>query len=177
MDIIQQSLEAKQSLVEELVLPKTLGISVRCCKCPAFLEDPDFDDRGVKEIGERFGVLAMLANRAGWAYEVVDGDARFICPACIARPKQLLTMALPRYDFSSPCPKCGLSGISASSKFCTGRTGCGFGAPREHIHRTCGRCKHDWVQACIDDENVIKPPEVKPVKRGFFRAWSTAFRR
>lgn len=66
---------------------------------------------------------------------------------------------LPKYARTLPCPKCDFAGASgeaaASTKFCAGgasdnRKIC-FGREAEHLHRKCGNCSYEWLEACAGD--------------------------
>ncbi len=65
-----------------------------------------------------------------------------------------------KFDDSVACPKCGGSDLSAS--YCE-RTWCTdydhkYGrcqdAAGPHIHRYCGRCRYDWLEAPLDAEEA-----------------------
>lgn len=66
------------------------------------------------------------------------------------------TDGLPKYEKVRPCPKCGFTGANgeaaASTKFCPGdvndnRKVC-HGREAEHLHRKCGNCSYEWLEAC-----------------------------
>jgi len=60
--------------------------------------------------------------------------------------------ALPPFDESTQCPKCGDCDIAIC--FCKGSIWsweCAFRQRGEHLHRQCRRCHYAWLEACRDD--------------------------
>ena len=59
------------------------------------------------------------------------------------------------YDKDSECPKCGDDVITVSycSSAYPGKI-CWPHAKGDHIHRQCTNCKHEWLEACLDAEQL-----------------------
>lgn len=64
---------------------------------------------------------------------------------------------LPVFTESAVCPKCWGDGVGV--RYCRGRTIQGDPVERfakrfcpvgEHLHRTCTRCRFEWIEACRD---------------------------
>lgn len=126
------------------------GIAVRCEGCPAQLSDPEFDPEG-RTVGEKGDWLLKLAKRDGWAVRIERGEGIFTCPACTATRAAQQTGPLPPFDPRARCPKCGFNRVA--TRFCAGRTiDCLIRVLREHLHRRCGRCGYDWIQATKDHQ-------------------------
>ena len=131
------------------------GVAVGCCKCKVMhIRDPEFKWESVdpkRETVELFAHMSQIAEAQGWAVHIENGEAMFLCPACLKLNKDAETRILPRYKAKGPCVKCGES--NPKTQFCDGKPpSCGLGAIRDHIHRTCLRCGYGLIESCLDEK-------------------------
>lgn len=135
------------------------GGGVQCENCRRALDVPDLDWRSVKTVGDVYAVLSGNAEANGWKHRIVNmaglRTAVFTCPICIPRKEEAMSQILPRLSNPGHCGACGARGAIIAMRACKGLSSdCEFGAPREHIHRTCGQCGHKWIEGRIDDPNT-----------------------
>lgn len=125
------------------------GINIGCSTCHvAHLPDPDFVEKAFKSTAEIYGHMARIGIAEGWSSSVENGEARFVCPGCIAKAKDAIDKPLPRYNRRAKCPKCGAK--RPTTTFCDGkRPDCGLGAVRDHQHRECATCGFAWIEGCL----------------------------
>lgn len=62
----------------------------------------------------------------------------------------------PRFDPDAYCPKCGYPEVGTSYREDTSRYDCRrhFKYEQEHLHRTCERCQHRWIERPLTEDEV-----------------------
>lgn len=130
------------------------GLRVFCRRCQrAYLQDPEYDWRLKPTPPEIADWVVKLAEAQGWFYGR-DGHSLYLeCGACTEQNKLALEKTLPRYSTTSICPACG--GKDVGTQFCRGLDlTCELNARRDHLHRTCKRCKYVWIEGCLNDSHT-----------------------
>jgi ribosomal protein L37E len=126
-----------------------------CQKTHHTIPGADLDGMSRPEV---FDVLGPVLQKAGWA-ERSHADKRvgryFVCPECLATEARALA-ALPPYDETTKCAKCGHGSLTTNYK--TGREQTAL-VPVEHLIRVCSRCGYAAAQRPLDHQ---KGTEVHP---------------
>lgn len=132
--------------------PKPINVTVPCHACPAQtkLEGVVLE---TLDLNQRWEEIAPLLGRLGWGVrENETGNLTGFCPACLANKDKLPAFT----GVDAGCPKCGEGGVKTI--FCRGHAPqCGYRGTREHLHRECGCCGYDWIEACKDDAAGPRP--------------------
>ncbi len=104
-------------------------------------------DLGGKSDGERFDVLAPMANEKGWKLVGQPGDRAWCCPACDRINAEKASEVLAPFSDSSKCQKCGHADVAVLHNGGVQYTPY---SGIEYIARTCNRCKFKWKELPLD---------------------------